>query len=60
MTHRFIFIRYEATKHKNMAKVQAKKKTSVVKLTNKAGKNKFNKGKNFGAPRKTVSKGKKK
>lgn len=43
-----------------MAKVQAKKKTSLVKVTNKAGKNKFNKGKNFGGPRKTASKGKKK
>ncbi|KAJ6645228.1 putative ATP-dependent RNA helicase DDX27 [Pseudolycoriella hygida] len=53
-------LRYEATKHKNiMAKVQAKKKTSSVKLTNKAGRNKFNKGKNFGGPRKAGSKGKK-
>lgn len=43
-----------------MAKVQAKKKTSLVKVTNKAGKNKFNKGKNFGGPRKTATKGKKK
>lgn len=34
-----------------MSKIQAKKKTSNVKLINKAGKNKFNKGKNFGGPR---------
>lgn len=34
-----------------MTKIAAKKKTSNVKLTNKAGKNKFNKGKNFGGPR---------
>ncbi|XP_037048402.1 probable ATP-dependent RNA helicase DDX27 [Bradysia coprophila] len=53
-------LRYEATRHKTMAKIQAKKKTSTVKITNKAGKNKFNKGKNFGGPRKTATKDKKK
>lgn len=36
-------------------------KTSKVKLVNKAGENKFNKGKNFNAPRKHGNKmGKKK
>jgi len=53
-------LRYEATKHKTMAKIQAKKKTSAVKITNKAGRNQFNKGKNFGGPRKSNTKGKKK
>lgn len=46
-------LRYDATKHKTTAKIAAKKKTSAVKITNKSGKNKFNKGKNFGGPRKT-------
>ncbi|KAM8713359.1 hypothetical protein ACLKA7_013641 [Drosophila subpalustris] len=44
-------LRSEANRHKKMTKIAAKKKTSNVKLTNKAGKNKFNKGKNFGGPR---------
>jgi len=34
-----------------MTKITAKKKASSVKITNKAGKNKFNKGKSFGGPR---------
>lgn len=49
-------LRYEATKHKTTAKLAAKKKTSSVKITNKSGQNKFNKGKNFGGPRKTGGK----
>ncbi|XP_068144902.1 probable ATP-dependent RNA helicase DDX27 [Drosophila tropicalis] len=44
-------LRSEANRHKKMSKIAAKKKVSSVKLTNKAGKNKFNKGKNFGGPR---------
>lgn len=44
-------LRSEANRHKKMTKISAKKKTSNVKLLNKAGKNKFNKGKNFGGPR---------
>ncbi|KAH8355064.1 hypothetical protein KR093_004596 [Drosophila rubida] len=44
-------LRSEANRHKKMTKISAKKKTSNVKLINKAGKNKFNKGKNFGGPR---------
>ncbi|XP_034477704.1 probable ATP-dependent RNA helicase DDX27 [Drosophila innubila] len=44
-------LRSEANRHKKMTKIAAKKKTSNVKLTNKAGKNKFNKGKSFGGPR---------
>ncbi|KAH8403765.1 hypothetical protein KR215_002396 [Drosophila sulfurigaster] len=44
-------LRSEANRHKKMSKISAKKKTSNVKLINKAGKNKFNKGKNFGGPR---------
>ncbi|XP_030554332.1 probable ATP-dependent RNA helicase DDX27 [Drosophila novamexicana] len=44
-------LRSEANRHKKMTKIAVKKKTSTVKLTNKAGKNKFNKGKNFGGPR---------
>ncbi|XP_023165165.2 probable ATP-dependent RNA helicase DDX27 [Drosophila hydei] len=44
-------LRSEANRHKKMTKIAAKKKTSNVKITNKAGKNKFNKGKNFGGPR---------
>lgn len=44
-------LRSEANRHKKMSKITAKKKTSNVKLINKAGKNKFNKGKSFGAPR---------
>ncbi|XP_043662604.1 probable ATP-dependent RNA helicase DDX27 [Drosophila teissieri] len=44
-------LRSEANRHKKMTKIAAKKKASSVKLTNKAGKNKFNKGKNFGGPR---------
>lgn len=55
--------RYQATKAKNeFARNKAKgrptggapgnkSKTSSVKITNKAGQNKFNKGKNFGAPK---------
>lgn len=43
--------RSEANRHKKMTKIAAKKKASSVKLTNKAGKNKFNKGKSFGGPR---------
>lgn len=49
-------LRYPASKHNTTAKLQAKKKTSSVKLTNKSGQNKFNKGKNFGGPRKTTAK----
>ncbi|KAH8418292.1 hypothetical protein KR222_002984 [Zaprionus bogoriensis] len=44
-------LRSEANRHKKMSKIAAKKKVSSVKLTNKAGKNKFNKGKSFGGPR---------
>lgn len=44
-------LRSEANRHKKMGKIASKKKTSNVKLTNKAGKNKFNKGKSFGGPR---------
>ncbi|XP_075154750.1 dead-box helicase Rs1 [Haematobia irritans] len=44
-------LRSEANRHKKISKITAKKKTSNVKLLNKAGKNKFNKGKNFGGPR---------
>ncbi|BFG06037.1 probable ATP-dependent RNA helicase DDX27 [Drosophila madeirensis] len=44
-------LRSEANRHKKMTKIAAKKKVSNVKLTNKAGKNKFNKGKSFGGPR---------
>lgn len=44
-------LRSEANRHKKMTKIKGKKKTSAVKITNKAGKNKFNKGKTFGAPR---------
>ncbi|XP_013102708.2 probable ATP-dependent RNA helicase DDX27 [Stomoxys calcitrans] len=44
-------LRSEANRHKKMSKITAKKKTSNVKLLNKAGKNKFNKGKSFGGPR---------
>lgn len=66
-------LRYEATKHKKedaRAKkksfgkqktsnsLQNKKKTSSVKLINKAGLNKKNKGKNFKAPRQAKKKGK--
>lgn len=47
-------LRYQATKHKTTAKIQAKKHTSSVKITNKSGQNKFNKGKNFGGPRKNA------
>ncbi|XP_031617925.1 probable ATP-dependent RNA helicase DDX27 [Contarinia nasturtii] len=53
-------LRYDANSHKKTQKLDAKKKTSKVKLTNKAGENKFNKGKNFRAPRKTGKPGKKK
>ncbi|KAH8340100.1 hypothetical protein KR067_009204 [Drosophila pandora] len=44
-------LRSEANRHKKMTKIAAKKKASTVKIANKAGKNKFNKGKNFGGPR---------
>lgn len=44
-------LRSEANRHQKMSKIAAKKKTSNVKLANKAGKNKFNKGKSFGGPR---------
>ncbi|XP_037816534.1 probable ATP-dependent RNA helicase DDX27 [Lucilia sericata] len=44
-------LRSEANRHQKMSKISAKKKTSNVKLINKAGKNKFNKGKSFGGPR---------
>lgn len=44
-------LRSEANRHKKMTKLAAKKKISSVKLTNKSGQNKFNKGKNFGGPR---------
>ncbi|KAM7341791.1 dead-box helicase Rs1 [Cochliomyia hominivorax] len=44
-------LRSEANRHQKMSKIAAKKKTSNVKLTNKAGRNKFNKGKSFGGPR---------
>lgn len=36
--------------------IQKKKRISTVKLANKAGKNKFNQGKNFGGPRYTKKK----
>lgn len=41
--------RFDANSHKKTQKLDAKKKTSKVKIVNKAGENKFNKGKNFGA-----------
>lgn len=44
-------LRSEANRHQKMSKIAAKKKTSNVKLTNKAGTNKFNKGKSFGGQR---------
>ncbi|XP_055383326.1 probable ATP-dependent RNA helicase DDX27 [Condylostylus longicornis] len=44
-------LRSEANRHIKLGKLREKKKTSAVKITNKAGKNKFNKGKNFGGPR---------
>lgn len=46
---------------KKTQKMNAKKKTSKVKIINKAGENKFNKGKKFGgAPKKPATSGKKK
>lgn len=45
------FHRHEANSFKKTQKLNAKKKTSRVKITNKAGENKFNKGKNFSGPR---------
>lgn len=46
---------------KKTQKLNAKKKTSKVKITNKAGENKFNKGKKFGgAPKKQGKSGNKK
>lgn len=53
-------LRFDANSQKKTEKLNAKKKTSKVKLVNKAGENKFNKGKNFGAPRKQGKSGKKK
>jgi len=44
-------LRHEANQFKK-ASANAKKKISKVKLTNKAGLNKFNQGKNFSGPRK--------
>ncbi|XP_018794679.1 PREDICTED: probable ATP-dependent RNA helicase DDX27 [Bactrocera latifrons] len=44
-------LRSEANRHKKLSQIAKKKKTSGVKIANKAGKNKFNKGKNFGGPR---------
>lgn len=46
-------LRFESNQSKKMT---GKKKTSSVKITNKAGKNKFNQGKNFGGPRLNKSK----
>lgn len=54
------FSRYDANSQKKTQKLNAKKKTSQVKIVNKAGENKFNKGKNFNAPRKGGKPGKKK
>lgn len=51
-TFRFFFRRHEANQFKKTAKINSKKKTSNVKITNKAGMNKFNKGKNFSGPKK--------
>lgn len=51
--------RYDANSMKKMQKLNAKKRTSKVKIINKAGENKFNKGKNFGTAPKGKS-GKKK
>lgn len=48
--------RYDANSSKKEKKLNAKKKTSKVKLVNKAGENKFNKGRNFGAPKKNPGK----
>lgn len=45
-----LFSRYDANSTIKAHKLNAKKKTSKVKLVNKAGENKFNKGKNFSAP----------
>lgn len=47
----FSFFSHQANSFKRQEKVDAKKKTSKVKITNKAGLNKFNKGKHFGAPK---------
>ncbi|XP_067627369.1 probable ATP-dependent RNA helicase DDX27 [Eurosta solidaginis] len=44
-------LRSEANRHKKLSQIAKKKKTSGVKIANKAGKNKYNKGKNFGGPR---------
>lgn len=55
-----IFNRFEANSQKKEQKLNAKKKTSKVKLTNKAGENKFNKGKNFSAAKKHGKPNKKK
>uniref|UniRef100_W8BEW7 RNA helicase n=2 Tax=Ceratitis capitata TaxID=7213 RepID=W8BEW7_CERCA len=52
-------LRSEANRHKKLTQIAKKKKTSVVKIANKAGKNKFNKGKNFGGPRFTKKNSKK-
>lgn len=49
------YFRHEATQFKKQ-KILAKKKTSSVKLTNKSGNNKFNKGKFFGGVRKSGKK----
>lgn len=43
--------RHEANQAKKGIKIRNKSKTSAVKIRNKAGKNTFNKGKNFGGPR---------
>lgn len=51
--------RYEANSMKNSQKLNAKKKTSKIKIVNKAGENRFNKGKSFGAPKKQGTPGKK-
>lgn len=52
--------RFDANSTKKAQKLNAKKKTSKVKLVNKAGENKFNKGKNFSAPKNQGKSGKKK
>uniref|UniRef100_T1GC62 Uncharacterized protein n=1 Tax=Megaselia scalaris TaxID=36166 RepID=T1GC62_MEGSC len=44
-------LRSEANRHQKLSKKGGNKKVSSVKMDNKAGKNKFNKGKNFGGPR---------
>ncbi|XP_017471580.1 PREDICTED: probable ATP-dependent RNA helicase DDX27 [Rhagoletis zephyria] len=49
-------IRSEANRYKKQTQIAKKKKASNVKIVNKAGKNKYNKGKHFGGPRFTKKK----